>query len=130
MKIYEALKAIEEGKKVRDVNWEKGFYIYLCKDKNIFIDNKERLGEMKFYGLESIWEIFEEEVGDEVKPKPCFRCGNKDIKIEEVRLNDDRAYRIWCNDIKEEKCIITLLQKTLSNIQESKKEIIERWNKL
>lgn len=63
MKCWEAMKALEEGKKVRQKNWHEGMYSFLDSVDLWVVDNgsqwpkkKSMMGEAVF----SEWELYEE----------------------------------------------------------------------
>lgn len=63
MKFWEAMKALEEGKKVRNINWDKEGFIYLdeysvCDENNFDVDDSVIDG----YFVTSEWEIYKEPV--------------------------------------------------------------------
>jgi hypothetical protein len=62
MRFWEAMKAIEEGKKVRQVDWEKEDYIYIL---NFTIRNESHeYGNIHidYRGIEKEWELYQEPV--------------------------------------------------------------------
>lgn len=60
MKLWEAIKLLEEGKKVRMVDWKKDWY--LCLDKQGFIVDEEGYCPTLNINCQE-WEIYKE--GDE-----------------------------------------------------------------
>lgn len=69
MKFWEAMKAMEEGKKVRNVNWGEHQYIYLDKNDKSIIDEEEDYFPIRYIDDEEIWEIHEEKY-EEKKEAP------------------------------------------------------------
>ena len=60
MKFWEAMKAMEEGKKVRNKEWTKDQYLYLSVDNEI-LDEKDQDVGINYIGVSgSNWEIYEE----------------------------------------------------------------------
>lgn len=55
MRFYEAMKLLEEGKKVRKTSWEKDGYIYKNSD-NLFAD--EMNDENPVFSIEGEWEEY------------------------------------------------------------------------
>lgn len=67
MKFWEAMKAMEEGKKVRNKDWMEEFYIYLNEDNDI-LDERDAVCDLNFIGEKgSEWEIY-----DDRKPSPAI----------------------------------------------------------
>lgn len=60
MKLWEAIKLLEEGKKIRMINWEKDWY--LCLDKQGYIVDEEGYSPTININWQE-WEIYKE--GDE-----------------------------------------------------------------
>ena len=60
MKFWEAMKAMEEGKKVRNEEWSEHQYIYLDKNDKSIIDEEEDYFPIRYIEDEEIWEIYEE----------------------------------------------------------------------
>lgn len=64
MKFWEAMKAMEEGKKVRKVNWEDEAYIYINENSEIR-DNEDFYPAL--YCINEEWEIYDDR--KEVDPR-------------------------------------------------------------
>lgn len=81
MKFWEAMKSMEEGKKVRNKNWTKEEYIYLTADNEVF-DECGNECILSFIRKGSEWEIY-----DDRKPAPTIlktlandlSCNSSDI---------------------------------------------------
>lgn len=82
MKFWEAMKAMEEGKKVRNKDWMEEFYICLNEDNDI-LDERDAVCDLNFIGEKgSEWEIY-----DDRKPAPAIlktlandlSCNSSDI---------------------------------------------------
>ena len=58
MKFWEAMKLMEEGKKVRRKTWLENEYIYL-DEYNIIMDEKDEPLETMHYIGQNDWEIYE-----------------------------------------------------------------------
>jgi hypothetical protein len=67
MKIWEALKALEEGKKIRCIDWEEGEY-YFRSGVNILNEKLNILVDMSAENINGVWELYEEK--PEIKPDP------------------------------------------------------------
>ena len=63
MKFWEAMKAMQEGKKVRRSDWGENCYLYINEDGS-FYDNREQIPILYTVGTE--WEIY-----DDRKEAPC-----------------------------------------------------------
>ena len=59
MKFWEAIKAMEKGKKVRRVYWEKDVYIHIDND-DILRDNYNTPQDLYYIPNDDDWEIYEE----------------------------------------------------------------------
>lgn len=60
MKFWEAMKSLEEGKKVRSKDWSEEQYIYLTAD-NVIFDEHNRECYSNFIGTKiSEWEIYDD----------------------------------------------------------------------
>lgn len=82
MKFWEAMKSMEEGKKVRNKDWTEEQYIYLTADNEMFDEDDGRCF-LSFIGEKgSEWEIY-----DDRKPSPTIlktlandlSCNSSDI---------------------------------------------------
>lgn len=60
MKFWEAIKALEEGKKVRKIGWVKNDYVHLSK--GLLIDEDGQYFEFDHKDFVGSWEIYEEAV--------------------------------------------------------------------
>lgn len=58
MKTWEAIKALQEGKKVRRIHWTHKHYIKLTEKESIIIDNYGELFELT--ECTNDWEILED----------------------------------------------------------------------
>ena len=59
MKFWEAMKAVEEGKKVRVVTWTKDLYVCLDKDRHVVNQNNQKCDLLYEIGDEE-WELSEQ----------------------------------------------------------------------
>ena len=59
MKFWEAMKCLEEGKKVRRLGWHEGEYLYIDEKHNI-CDEYGNYAELCYIGNKDNWEIYEE----------------------------------------------------------------------
>ena len=91
MRFYEAMKLLEEGKKVRKTNWEKDGYIYKNSD-NLFAD--EMNDENPVFSIEGEWEEY-------IEPEQ-FREDTKMIKelidwhlLIDGTSNEEKIQRLW-----------------------------------
>lgn len=75
MKFWEAVKTMEEGKKVRKVNWEDEAYIYI--DENSEIRDNEGFYPA-LYCINEKWEIYEDKKEVDPKLKQLFQTLNED----------------------------------------------------
>ncbi len=67
MKFWEAMKSMEEGKKVRNKDWTDEQYIYLTADNEIFDEHNNEC-YLNFIGTkDSEWEVY-----DNRKPAPAI----------------------------------------------------------
>ena len=61
MKFHEAMKALEEGKKVRGPSWPKGEYIMSpSKPEGLIMDNFGNPANANCFHVSPLWEIYEE----------------------------------------------------------------------
>lgn len=60
MKLSEAIKALEDGKKVRNVSWNESDYIYI-KDKVLFGEDNQA-ASLEITGFSDDWEIYKDPV--------------------------------------------------------------------
>lgn len=73
MKFWEAMKAMEEGKKVRNEKWTKDQYLYLSISNEI-LDEKGRDVGINYIGIAgSNWEIYEEKKPVDPKFKELYQ---------------------------------------------------------
>ena len=75
MKFWEAMKALEEGKKVRKTSWTENCYLYIDEDGS-FYDNREQIPILYTIGTE--WETYEEKKDADEKLKQLFQILNED----------------------------------------------------
>lgn len=69
MNIWEAIKELQEGKKIRESHYAKGVYLYMDDDGYIRFNNGEKYRFMSGVNLnDDEWEIYEE-LEEEVKYK-------------------------------------------------------------
>lgn len=82
MKFWEAMKSMEEGKKVRNESWREDWYLCLDKQGHI-VDELGAVCDLNFIGTKgSEWEIY-----DDRKPSPTIlktlandlSCNSSDI---------------------------------------------------
>ena len=57
MKFWEAMKCLEEGKRVRKTSWAENRYLYIDEDGS-FYDNREQIPILYTVGTE--WEIYDD----------------------------------------------------------------------
>ena len=74
MKFWEAMKAMEEGKKVRKKIWDEDCYLTI---KNNYIVDKWDDDKITF-SLDGDWEIYEEKKEADEKLKQLFQILNED----------------------------------------------------
>jgi len=62
LNFWEAMKALEEGKKVRAISWSKGQYIKLSSSKTLITEEGYDYFDAYFFGdlVDCYWEIVEE----------------------------------------------------------------------
>lgn len=83
MKLWEAIKSLEEGKKIRKVDWDSDFYVYKYKE-GVYYQSDGLNFDVIYLCNTTEWEIYKEkkEVMDE-KFKKLYHL----IKDEEAYLN-------------------------------------------
>lgn len=61
MKFWEAMKLLEEGKKVRSTIWNKNIYIWKNEEGDYVNEENELLGHcIKVYDMNIEWEIYDD----------------------------------------------------------------------
>ena len=97
MKFWEAMKAMQEGKKVRNKEWTNEQYLYLSADNQI-LDEHGYVASIDYIGLgETTWEIYEEK--KEVDPR--FKEFYHYLKDENGFANDQYCEFIYNNNLKD-----------------------------
>ena len=77
MKFWEAMKEMQNGKKVRKADWKEGKYLCLDKEYNIE-DEKGHYSKLFCVGDKDDWEIYEEKKDTDEKLKQLFQILNED----------------------------------------------------
>lgn len=81
MKFWEAIKCLEEGKKITRTYWEKDAYIYI-DDDNILRDNYNTAQDLYYIPNDNDdWEVYEEK-----KEAPCAL---KKLAIDLMQFDSD-----------------------------------------
>lgn len=94
MGFWEAVKAIEEGKKVRRTYWEKDAYIYIDHD-NILRDNYNNPQDLYYIpNDDDDWEIYEEKREVDERFKEFFHY----LKDEHGFVNNQYSEFIYDNN--------------------------------
>jgi hypothetical protein len=84
MNIFEALKKLSEGHKIRENDWNKNTYLYM--DGNLIMSHSDSYGEQKYTVIGTCltqdhnkWEIYSDKVSiDKVEPGSKFdKCYTK-----------------------------------------------------
>lgn len=121
MKGWEALKALEEGKKIRLSTWCKGSYTF--ERGNMIVHNKSFDFFMDAFLLDD-WEIYEEpEEG--LKPEGCPLCK----KCVELLSSSNEEYQTYLAWIKCWDCELELYIKEYNtDIESVKRKAIKKWN--
>ena len=98
MKAWEAMKLLEEGKKLRDKNWKEGRYIYLDVDGDIIDESNNQYLVANISDISKEWEIYNEKEEDsrkEVEDKKLKQVCNEIIEYVNIsNYYTDRELRI------------------------------------
>ena len=76
MNVFEAMKALGEGKKVRRKNWEYGEYLMMDEDLNILDEKDNVFGFINLNLNDDDWEIIEERSEVEQLLKDLYKILN------------------------------------------------------
>ena len=60
MKAWEAMKLLEEGKKIRDKSWGEGYYIYLDADGDIIDESNNQYLVANISDISKDWELYDD----------------------------------------------------------------------
>ena len=77
MKFWEAVKSMQEGKKVRLFTWSPNQYIYLNETTKI-VDETGHLYGIDYISMENVWELYEEKREVDERLKQLFQILNED----------------------------------------------------
>ena len=91
MRFYEAIKALEEGKKVRNYYWGKGEYIYKGEDGRYYSANGIYCGTISGINEES-WEIYDDRKDVDKSLKELYKI------LKEVCYGDFNEYDEYLGD--------------------------------
>ena len=80
MKFWEAMRALEEGKKVRDVCWSYGCYIYWNAEKTFIHDENEDPISTDDIDITHDWEVYVPDFID------CGKTASTHLRIKECPL--------------------------------------------
>ena len=98
MKAWEVMKLLEEGKKVRQIQWKENDYIYLNKYGNIVDESNYHYPITNINEICKEWEIYNEKEEDsrkEVEDKKLKQVCNEIIEYVNIsNYHTDRELRI------------------------------------
>ena len=77
MKFWEAMKLLEEGKKVRKTSWAENRYLYIDEDGS-FYDNREQIPILYTVGTE--WEIYDDRKEVSCNIKELYKAIDKCVE--------------------------------------------------
>lgn len=97
MKFWEAMKAMEEGKKVRKAYWSEHQYIYLDKKNRCIIDDGEDYFSIGNIEDEEEWEIYEEKKEVDLRFKEFYHY----LKDENGFTNGQYGEFVYNNNLKD-----------------------------
>ena len=91
MKAWEAMKLLEEGKKLRDKNWKEGRYIYLDTDGDIIDESNNQYLVANISDISKEWEMCDDRKEVPQFYKNMYKAIDKiieDYEISEKEISD------------------------------------------